>query len=801
MKRPSTNSTFPKSRTLIFIEYVLLALCLCVIAIRATFTESPAMKPTTSPTNIGDSLYSLYISTALFIAFFIWFVWSVCSKKFPYRVTGIEIGLCIFITGAVIAGFAAADKRLAITTIAVFIAPALMAILLVQILDSQSKIKLLLATIAALGIVSTYQCAEQHLFSNQATIQEYERSPQTFLEPLGIEQGTLQQFLFEHRLYTKGVHGFFTTSNSAGSFAMMASFAAIILFIDKLKDHKSNPSWPIYILTSGFATAVVFLGLILTQSKGAIIGALFAAAVFIILLCFSRQVSIHKKAILTICLLLVIAAVSLILSYGLKHGRLPGGKSMLVRWQYWQASIKMFADHSFTGVGPGNFAIFYTRYKPAAALESVADPHNFPLSLLTQYGPLGLIGFLAIILIPLWRTIPSSSIEHRASSIEYRDKSAFRTLALTFLIIILLALLFIRPLLMPLPPADTLDVTIYLILTLYITPIAIFIIAFLLLTAPLSSGQNMGYESRATSHGPRVTITAAALLAAVIGVALHNLIDFAIFEPPVLTTLFAIIACLIATNQNSRPYSIRDTGYSTSIENRESRIERPLVKILLMAAGIITFWAYFNFALIPAARTTAKIEKAHQAISAGQFDHAHHILNLASDEDQFNPLPLSLNSKLYLHQFQITQSKNPQLIRQAESCLQAAIKRNSADFKNFERLTDIYVAFGDLAEISKPEEKNDWLNKALDSAQQAVELYPGCERLHFELAKIAEQLGKTDLAHQEYKKAIEIEDSFRRQFKMMYPSREIVSRLGEEKYQFATERMKGLKKQLREAHP
>ncbi len=80
----------------------------------------------------------------------------------------------------------------------------------------------------------------------------------------------------------------------------------------------------------------------------------------------------------------------------------------------------------------------------------------------------------------------------------------------------------------------------------------------------------------------------------------------------------------------------------------------------------------------------------------------------------------------------------------------------------------------------------------------ATYLYPGCERLHFELAKIAEQLGKTDLAHQEYKQTIEIEDSFRSQFKMMYPNREIVSRLGEDKYQFATERIKTLKKQQKQ---
>ena len=84
--------------------------------------------------------------------------------------------------------------------------------------------------------------------------------------------------------------------------------------------------------------------------------------------------------------------------------RLPGGNSMLVRWQYWAASAHMIADHRMTGVGPGNFADYYTHYKPAAALESVADPHNVLLSLMTQYGPLGLIGFLAMVFVPLWRS-------------------------------------------------------------------------------------------------------------------------------------------------------------------------------------------------------------------------------------------------------------------------------------------------------------------------------------------------------------------------------------------------------------
>jgi hypothetical protein len=799
MTKPPISSTFSKSKTLVLLEYIILALWLCVIALRATFTEGPTMRPSAMADNLGDNLYSLSVSAVLIFAFVLYFLLSFCSKRFFYRTTGIEVGLGLFCAAAIIAGFAASDKRLAITAAAVLLAPPLAAILLVQILDSLSKIKIVLAVIAALGVVSTYQCAEQFFVSNQVTIEQYEKSPQTFLEPLGIEQGTLQQFLFEHRLYTKGVHGFFTTSNSAGSFSLMASFAAIALLIEKLKvlSFPRNRESILHIALCGIAVAAVIFGLALTRSKGAIIGALFAAGVLTALLCSGNWVNTHKKAILTVCVLLAIAGLWAIVHYGLKHGKLPGGSSMFVRWQYWQASAKMYAAHPFTGVGPGNFAILYTRYKPAAALESVADSHNFPLSLLTQYGPLGLIGFLAMILIPLWRTFSSSSIEHRlsavasakaeVSSIEHRDKPAFRTLATTLLIIISLALLFVRSLLMPPPPADTIDVVIYIIVTLYIAPAAIFIIAFLLLTAPLQTMRNTSHDSRFTNHEPRTTIheprvttLTAALICAVLGVTLHNLIDFAIFEPPVLTAFWAIIGCLIAADsyQNSRPQFVLKLN--------------PLVKILLMTAGIITIWAYLYFALIPVARTTAKIKQANQAIFAGQFDYAHQLLDTAASDDQLSPTPLSLNGKLYLHQFQTSQTKTPNLLLQAERCLQTAINRNNADFKNFERLTEVYNL---LAEISKPGEKTDWLNKAFDSAQLAVGRYTGCERLHFELAKIAEQLQKTDLAREEYKQAIEIEDSFRSQFKMMYPNREIVSRLGEDKYQLATERIKALKKQ------
>jgi hypothetical protein len=197
MTKPLIDSDLSKSRSLASLEYILLALCVCVIALRTTFTEGPPMQSATVTVNLSDTVYSLSISAVLIFSFVLWLVWSFCSKRFSYRLTGIEIGLCLFCVAAVAASFAAANKRLAITNVAVFLAPPLMALLLVQILDSQSKIKLVLAVIAALGVASAYQCAEQFFISNQMTIEQYEQAPQSMLEPLGIEPDTLHQFLFE----------------------------------------------------------------------------------------------------------------------------------------------------------------------------------------------------------------------------------------------------------------------------------------------------------------------------------------------------------------------------------------------------------------------------------------------------------------------------------------------------------------------------------------------------------------------------------------------------------------------------
>jgi tetratricopeptide (TPR) repeat protein len=253
------------------------------------------------------------------------------------------------------------------------------------------------------------------------------------------------------------------------------------------------------------------------------------------------------------------------------------------------------------------------------------------------------------------------------------------------------------------------------------------------------------------------------------------LIDFAIFEPGVLTTFWAIVAAFIAaaTLRNcNQQFAVKPTAFT---------------RIAVMAAGVLITWAYFKYCLIPVAKSTTEIKQAYQANRNGNSEEAYSILAAAVKQDHLSPVISSLAGRLYLQNFYNSSLKNKELLLRSEQYFLNAIHRNTANFRNFELLSEVYTS---LAELSKGQAKTDWLNKTFNSSSMAVERYPGSAKLRIRLARIAEQLGEIDLAVQQYKKTIEVEDSFRLQFRIVYPDRKIVSRLGEEEYNFAKQRIK-----------
>jgi O-antigen ligase len=749
------------------VEIALLGLCLGILALRVTYTEAPTAQVLLTPDSLTDTVYSLTLSGLLIFAFVFWLLWRIWRNRPAYRVTGIEIGLALFLAAATISTLVASDKRTAITQTIMLVGPVFAALLLAQILDSHTRIRVVLVVVAALGMVSAYQCAEQLFLSNAITIEQYEKDPQILLSPLGIEAGTFQHFLFEHRLYSRGVRGFFTTSNSAASFAVMACFATIGLLVRRFQDCRGLKLDLRYDLLPVLALLVIATGLFLTQSKGGILAFIACLVVLAALVGINRWLGRHRRlatASFAFLVLLLAAGVgSAAILYGIKHGRLPGGNSMLVRWQYWAASARMYADHPLTGIGPGNFGYYYPHYKPAPALESVSDPHNFLLSLATQYGPLGLLGFLAMVCVPLWQSIASSRKMKAAD--ETLGQSSYKVLALVMLSIIGVSLLLIRPFLIPTVPEDDFGILLYQITALYITPAAAFLIGFLLVAAPFEDRR--GWQT----DGSRAALLAA-LAGGVLAVLLHNVIDFAIFEPGVWVTFWSLLACLVAARLQ------RETGPCIRPAIRSTPVRKAAA--LGIAAALLGSYCWFVWK--PAYSTTAAIQQAQQAASAGRFNESHRLLDAATNADPLSSVLPNVDGRLYLHQYEQTSGKQTALLEQAARCFQKAVEANPADYKNYEKLANV------CDELEQKQKAYEWYLKA-------AQLYPGCDRLWFALGQTAEKLGKTGEALNHYTKAVAIEDGYRRQFRQMYPTREkVISRLGEKDYLLARKRMEELSK-------
>jgi O-antigen ligase len=737
---------------------------LCVLALRATSTEAINVPLTSSWANLGGDLTSLIFTAILLGCVLLWLIRSSFQKTFVYSLTALELPLLLFIIAGLVGVVIASNKRSAVNDFVTMVVPVFTAVMLVQILDSDSKVRLVLVVVVALACASAYRCAGQFYTDTQMMIDQYEAHPESMLQPLGLQPGSFEAWLFEHRLYTKGVTGFLTTGNSVASFAILAAFAAIALFFEQLKSLIKNKGKWLPVVMTAAALVAVLLNFFFVRSKGGTTAFVLALLLFIVLLCFGSFIKRHRKLILVLVLLIAVVGVAVVVNYGLKHGRLPGGNSMLVRWQYWTGAVKMYAGHPLTGVGPGNFNSYYPHYKAPAALETVKDPHNFVLSILDQYGPLGLAGFLALLFVPLWRVLNPRMEYH----LEIEKTSPIsRSVLLSLIVLFTAVLLVVRPILNPIHiEGEPLIAIFYAVFILYIGPVIIFLLGFALAWA-------------VTDRRPlRFTdVTVKALFCACIGICVHNLIDFAIFEPGVYTTLWVMLACLIAV------YRL-NLSRQASVYTVSSPVRIAVLIVLAVAVG-----SFCYYCLLPVGASTSLLYRARSAYDNGLLDQTQVLLKRAAKEDPLNPQPNLSSATLYLQYIDYYGPKQKEVFTLAEKSLLATVGRDPADFRPYEKLAVVYKL---LAEKSTGDAKTEYLQKRYDAASKAVELYPGLGRLRITLAEAAEAIGRTDVALANYKKAVEIEDAYRAQFRILYPDRKVFSRLGNEEYGYAKQRIAAL---------
>jgi len=767
---PPKQLPIAKPLLMTVLENVLLLVVLSVMVLRSTYIENPHIEQIQTQFFLSSEVISLLISTLLLGCFGLWLLAGLLTNHFRWRKTSLGCAVGLFFLAGVLAYLAASNMRAAITDLVLLITPMLMAMLLVQLLNTRQKTYLALLLVMAAGAAMTVQCIDQFLDSNEMVIADYERNPTEQLQSLNIEPDSLEHWLYEHRIYSRDIRGFLLASNSAASFFLLALFACIGVCMEAFSQ-KHHPETRVAF--AGYCLAVLFAvsGLLLTQSKGGIGAFVIGCCLLTVLTLFGKRLWKRQLGIGILLLIGISAAGAGIIAYGIRHGRLPGGNSMLVRWQYWQNTVQMIADHFWTGIGGGNFPYFFYLYKNPAASETIRDPHNFILSLLSQYGPLGLLGFLAAVLWPAYK-----SLAQRFAQPETPPSAARRTdkaLWLGLLGLSVCLLLFIRPMLVDTAfwyqPADIRSAA-YVVL--YLFPAGIFAIAFGLLCAVAAGDRSL----QKSGH-----YLIPALLCGLVAVLIHNLVDFALFEPGVWNIFWIVAAVLIACRHHAAQRDERPIPLTTG--------KRLAAVVLLLTVFVI----YIGTAFLGPWRANRLLRRAMTSERPNR-----EILEQLIAADPLSPAA-AYNTATLLTQTYVQQRpmlKDPVLLQQAMYFGDIARKRNPADFKPWRLRADIAMM---LAGQAQREQKTAYLQTAYAALEEAAARYPGSDRIQFTMGRLADQLGRPEQALSHYRKAVALENAYREQFKMMYPDRTpVISRLGNTAYNTAKARIEELQRDTEE---
>ena len=694
------------------LEAVCLLLLLAVVALRPLITEtydSAGLPLTRVLQSIEDPLpfATLTIDAVILLTAVLWLASRALLSDRAYRWCGMEWAGVVIAVAAGASCVFAGNKRLAINGAVDWVSAVLLALLLVQLLRDQWRIRLAVCVIVASAATQAVECIHQahSVFPETEALYAAQREQIWSQQGVGLDSQRVQ--LYEARMKAQEASGYLAHSNVAGAHLVMGCLVALSAGLATRRDGWRTVAWaaafPLWLIALLTAYAAFLTGGL---------GALTAGAMMLVLMVWYFWKAPARRTALIWGWAAATCFATGVLAYGLARDSLPD-RTLTFRWEYWKASVRMVADRPAAGVGSGNFGRHYLHYKSVASPEEVENPHNFLVSAATDWGLAGAVGVL-MILIGVSRVGDRRMTREPAPPTDQRQG-----LAQWVAWCLALAALVFLPRIMLLASDDPA----YRFFSTML-PLLAWVAAFML-TAAVPIGRFSTFS----------TGVAFALLAFL----LQDTINFASLIPGTATTAFGLAAIMLASRYVS----------GVAVARHEIRNLQWWINV-----AIVCLAALLMAVVIPVAISNLYLRQGRQAgATATALEH----YRRAGMWDPFDPQPYLESARVYRS---ISSGTSRDALGLAVRDLEEAIRRDSLYLPLHRLKCRCHLLRAELTGDS------DDRSAAVAAAQRAVHLYPTDPASHELLGDCLAAMGRSERetdalrrAVTHYRKALEIDDA------------------------------------------